>query len=72
MKTAFKFAVDSRPRDERGFRSHAGASRFAWNWALAKCKERYEAEKKANPDLAWCPATPSAPTRRRSGTSTGP
>ena len=69
MKTAFKFAIDSRPRDERGFRSHAGASRFAWNWALARCNERYQAErkwysaidlhkiwnagKKADPALAW-------------------
>jgi len=32
-------------------RSHAGAARFAWNWGLAKCKERYEAESK------WYPAT---------------
>ena len=50
-------------------RSHAGAARFAWNWGLARCKERYEAEgrwysgvdlhklwnaeKKADPALAW-------------------
>jgi putative transposase len=50
-------------------RSHAGASRFAWNWGLARCKERYEAErrwysgaglhklwnqaKRADPALAW-------------------
>jgi len=69
VKTAFRYALDCRPRDERGCRSHAGASRFAWNWALAKCKERYAAErkwysgvdlhrlwntaKKADPALAW-------------------
>ncbi|TVZ04983.1 transposase [Trebonia kvetii] len=50
-------------------RSHAGAARFAWNWALAACLERYRAErrwysgaelhkrwnarKKADPGLAW-------------------
>lgn len=27
-------------------RSHAGAARFAWNWGLARCRERYEAEGK--------------------------
>jgi putative transposase len=50
-------------------RSHAGAARFAWNWALARCQERYAAEhkwysgpelhklwnaaKKADPALSW-------------------
>jgi len=50
-------------------RSHAGAARFAWNWGLAKCKQRYRAErkwysaaelqklwnaeKKADPGLGW-------------------
>ena len=50
-------------------RSHAGASRFAWNWGLAKVRERYAAEgkwysaidlhklwnatKKMDPALAW-------------------
>jgi putative transposase len=66
---AYKFALDTTPRDERGCVSHAGASRFAWNWGLVRCKERYRAEgkwysaaelhklwnaeKKANPALAW-------------------
>lgn len=66
---AYRYALDNTPADERHFWSHAGASRFAWNWGLARCKERYEAEgkwytafdlgklwnaeKKANPDLAW-------------------
>jgi hypothetical protein len=35
VKTAFKFAIDCTPRDERMFRSHAGASRFAWNCAVS-------------------------------------
>jgi len=66
---AYRFAVDYSPVVERMFRSHAGASRFAWNWGLAKCIERYQAEgkwysaidlhklwnaeKKADPALAW-------------------
>ena len=68
-KQAFRFAIDHAARDERACRSHAGASRFAWNWGLAKCAERYQAErkwysaaelhklwnaeKKADPALAW-------------------
>jgi putative transposase len=66
---AFRFALDPSPSQERGLRSHAGAARFAWNWGLARCRERYaaerkwysaaelhklwNAEKKANPDLGW-------------------
>jgi putative transposase len=69
VRQAYRFALDCRPRDERGCRSHAGASRFAWNWALARVRERYEDEKKfysapelhrlwnagkkADPALAW-------------------
>ena len=69
MKTAYRFALDPAPAQERALRSHAGAARFAWNWGLAKCKERYDAEKKwysavdlhklwnaekkASPGLAW-------------------
>ena len=43
---AYRFALDPSPAQERALRSHAGAARFAWNWGLAKCKERYAAEKK--------------------------
>jgi putative transposase len=66
---AYRFALDPAPSQERALRSHAGAARFAWNWGLARCKERYEAEgkwygaadlhklwnaqKKADPGLAW-------------------
>jgi putative transposase len=69
VKQAYRFALDPTPGQERALRSHAGASRFAWNWALARCGERYEAEgkwhtaaelhqlwntvKKADPALAW-------------------
>jgi putative transposase len=66
---AYRFALDPSPAQERLLRSHAGAARFAWNWALAKCTERYAAEsrwysgaelhklwnveKKADPALSW-------------------
>jgi putative transposase len=66
---AYRFALDPAPSQERALRSHAGAARFAWNWGLARCKERYEAEgnwygaadlhklwnaeKKADSGLAW-------------------
>jgi putative transposase len=66
---AYRFALDPSPAQERMLRSHAGAARFAWNWGLARCRERYEAEgrwfsgtelhrlwntaKKADPALAW-------------------
>ena len=66
---AYRFALEPTPSQERMLRSHAGAARFAWNWGLAQCKERYEAEgkwysgvdlhklwneaKKADPALAW-------------------
>ncbi len=66
---AYRFALDPSPAQERALRSHAGASRFAWNWALGRCRERYAAErkwypgaelhklwntaKKAGPALAW-------------------
>lgn len=66
---AYRFALDPSPAVQRMLRSHAGASRFAWNWGLARCIERYEAEgrwysaaelhrlwnaeKKQDPALAW-------------------
>ena len=66
---AFRFALDPSPAQEWALRSHAGAARFAWNWGLARCQERYvaerkwysatelhklwNAEKKADPGLAW-------------------
>jgi putative transposase len=69
VNQAYRFALDPTPEQERALRSHAGASRFAWNWGLAKCAERYaaegkwysaidlhklwNAEKKADPALAW-------------------
>jgi putative transposase len=69
VKQAYRFGLDPTPAQERALRSHAGAARFAWNWGLAKCQERYEAEgkwysgvdlhklwnaeKKTNPALTW-------------------
>ena len=69
VRQAYRFALNPGSAQERMLLSHAGAARFAWNWGLARCKERYEAEsswysaaelhrlwnveKKANPALAW-------------------
>jgi len=69
VRQAYRFALDPSPAQERALWSHAGAARFAWNWGLAKCKERHAAEgkwygagdlhklwnaaKKADPGLAW-------------------
>lgn len=69
VNQAYRYALDPSPAQERMLRSHAGAARFAWNWGLAKCRERYDAErkwysaielhrawnaeKKADPALAW-------------------
>jgi putative transposase len=69
VNLAYKFALDPVPAQERMLRSHAGAARFAWNWGLANCAGRYEAEgrwysainlhklwnaaKKADPALSW-------------------
>jgi putative transposase len=66
---AYRFALDPTPGQERVLRSYAGAARFAWNWGLAACRDRYDAEgkwwsgielhrlwnqvKKTDPGLAW-------------------
>ncbi|MFD0855922.1 helix-turn-helix domain-containing protein [Actinomadura adrarensis] len=66
---AYRFALDPTPAQERALWSHAGASRFAWNWGLAACRTRYDTEgkwwsgpemhklwntvKKADPALGW-------------------
>ncbi len=66
---AYRFALDATTAQEQALRSHAGAARFAWNWGLAKCNERYNAErrwysaaelhklwnveKRTDPALAW-------------------
>ena len=46
VKLAYRFALDPSPAQARALRSHAGAARFAWNWGLARCKERYAAERR--------------------------
>ena len=43
---AYRFALNPTPAQERMLRSHAGAARFAWNWGLAACLERYRAERR--------------------------
>ena len=43
---AYRFALQPTPAQERALSSHAGASRFAWNWGLARVGERYAAEGK--------------------------
>jgi transposase len=69
IRQAYRFALDPSQAQERMLRSHAGAARFAWNWGLATCAERYAAEgkwysaidlhrlwnaaKNADPALAW-------------------
>jgi putative transposase len=69
VRVAYRFALAPSPAQERALRSHAGAARFAWNWALARCNARYAAErtwysaaelhklwntqKKADPGLGW-------------------
>ena len=40
MNRAYLFALAPSPAQERMLRSHAGAARFAWNWGLARCRER--------------------------------
>ena len=39
VKTAYRFALDPTPAQEHALRSHAGAARFAWNWALVPVVE---------------------------------
>jgi putative transposase len=66
---AYRFAMDPSSAQGRALMSHAGAARFAWNWALAKCRDQYATErkwysgaelhrlwnsqKKADPSLSW-------------------
>ena len=38
MNRAYLFALDPTPDQEQAFRSHCGAQRFAYNWALARVK----------------------------------
>ena len=65
VKLAYRFALDPGPAQERALRSHAGAARFAWNWGLARCQERYAAERRwySGADLhrLWNQARPGPP-----------
>jgi putative transposase len=69
VRVAYRFALAPSRAQERALRSHAGAARFAWNWGLARCQQRYAAErrwysaaelhklwnmeKKTDPALGW-------------------
>jgi putative transposase len=46
VRLAYRFALDPTAIQERALRSHAGAARFAWNWGLHQCRQRYAAERK--------------------------
>jgi putative transposase len=63
---AYRFALQPSPSQRRSLQSHAGAARFAWNWALNQCNQRYLAEKKwySAPELhrLWNTAKKSDPT----------
>lgn len=63
---AYRFALDPMPAQERALRSHAGASRFAWNWGLGAWKDRYEAESKwwSGPELHKLWNVARRPTRK--------
>ncbi|WP_344888844.1 RNA-guided endonuclease TnpB family protein [Actinomadura meridiana] len=66
---AYRFALNPTPAQRRALASHAGAARFAWNWALAACITRHQTEgkwwsgtelhrlwnqaKKTDPALGW-------------------
>jgi putative transposase len=41
---AYRYALDPTPRQGRALSSHAGASRFAYNWALEHVRQRMEAK----------------------------
>ncbi len=57
---AYRFALNPSPRQERMLASHAGAARFAWNWDLGACRDRYAAEGKwySAIDLSRCGGRP--------------
>jgi len=65
VRQAYRFALEPAPAQERALRSHAGAARFAWNWGLAECQERYEAEGK------WYSGTSLHKLWNAAGTLTG-
>jgi putative transposase len=81
---AYRYALEPSARQEQQLRSHAGASRFAWNWGLARCQQRHADQgrwysavdlhklwncaKKADPALAWWGSNPSG---SKTGTAAG-
>ena len=57
MYEAVKVALDPTPAQERRLLSHAGASRFAFNAALAHVKDAIDAGEK--PECSWHGQKPS-------------
>lgn len=43
---AFRFELAPNDRQRGALASHAGASRYAWNWGLGRCKEALEAKER--------------------------
>ena len=75
---AYRFALDLTPGQERAVLAHAGAARFAFNWALERVKavmaqraaERSDgvAEEQLTPALGWSlPALRKGVERRQEG-----
>lgn len=48
VNCAFKTAISPNNKQRTSLLKHAGASRFAWNWALARRKSEYESTGKAS------------------------
>jgi len=42
QRKAYKFRLEPTPEQERQLTSFAGARRFVYNWALARCKACYQ------------------------------
>jgi transposase len=66
VRLAYRFALDPTPAQQRALRSHAGAARFAWNWGLARCKERCAAE---DLNVAAMKREPGTPPEGKTGTA---
>ena len=47
---AYKFALDPSPAQRRALASHCGAARFAFNWGLARVRQRLD-ERKYDPSI---------------------
>jgi putative transposase len=48
-RKAYRFRLDPTPEQAHAFECCAGARRFVYNWALARCREYYKATEKGLP-----------------------